>query len=278
MNYRSFDDLSKVIQRNITKLSKMNLGLVVGIPRSGMLPANLIALYLNLPFTDIDSFIENRVYGMGERKNYVNATSKNVLIIDDSIADGKAMTKAREKLKNVKGVNLLYGAIFARSKSKHLVDFYGEVVDGDRIFEWNLFHNQLVLGNSCLDIDGVLCRDPTPEENDDGEKYHKFLLTADPKFIPTVKIKTLISCRLEKYRCETMYWLQEHNIKYDNLILLNLPNKDARIKWGKYGDYKAGEYKKSNYIFFIESSLAEAKRIKELTNKSVFCVETMSLV
>lgn len=278
MNYRSFSDLSKVIFRNIAKLQQMDIGLVVGIPRSGMLPANLIALYLNVPFTDIDSFIDNRVYGLGERKQYVNSNSNNVLVIDDSIADGKALAKAKAKLKNVKDYRLYYGAIFARSKSKHLVDFYGEVIDGDRIFEWNLFHNQLILGNSCLDIDGVLCRDPTPEENDDGEKYHRFLLTAEPKFIPTVKIKTLISCRLEKYRNETMFWLKKHNIQYDNLILLNLPNAEERRKWNKYGEYKGNEYKKNGYIFFIESSLSEAKRIKEVSNKSVFCIETMSMI
>ena len=60
--------------------------------------------------------------------------------------------------------------------------------------------------------------------------------------------------------------------------MLNLPNKEARIKWGKHGEYKANEYKKSCYGFFIESSLAEAKIIKQLTGKPVFCIETMNLL
>lgn len=278
MIYKSFSDLSKAILNKITILQQMNIGLVVGIPRSGMLPANLIALYLNVPYTDIDSFVENRIYGAGDRQKYIKTKSNNVLVIDDSISAGIALNKAKNKLKNVKNYNLIYGAVYARSSSKHLVNFYCEVVDGDRIWEWNLFHNQIILGRSCMDIDGVLCRDPTSEENDDGEKYHKFLLTAEPKFIPTVKIKTLITCRLEKYRNETMFWLKKHNVQYDTLIMLNLPNKEARIKWGKYGDYKAEEYKKAEYIFFIESSLKEAKQIKELTKKQVFCIETMGLI
>lgn len=278
MIYKSFSDLSKAILNKITILHQMDIGLVVGIPRSGMLPANLIALYLNVPYTDIDSFIENKIYDSGDRQKYIKARSNNVLVIDDSISAGIALKKAKDKLKNVKNYNLIYGAVYARSCSKDLVNFYCEIIDDDRIWEWNLFHNQIILGRSCIDIDGVLCRDPTPEENDDGEKYHKFLLTAEPKFIPTVKIKTLITCRLEKYRNETMFWLKKHNVQYDNLIMLNLPNASERRKWNKYGEFKGNEYKKNNYVFFIESSLAEAKQIKAVSNKTVFCIETMSVI
>ncbi len=60
--------------------------------------------------------------------------------------------------------------------------------------------------------------------------------------------------------------------------MLNLPNAQERQKWNKYGDYKGTEYKKSGYIFFIESSLSEAKRIKEISDKTVFCIETMSII
>lgn len=275
--YRSVSDLSKSILKNICKIPN-NIDLVVGIPRSGMLPANLISLYLNKPYTDINSFLEGKIYACGDRGKFIKKTEiKNILVVDDSIAHGYAINRAKEQLKN-EPFNFIYFVVYARTKSKDKVNTYCELLDGERIFEWNLFHHQNILERSCLDIDGVLCRDPLPEENDDGEKYHKFLLTAEPKFIPTVKIKTLISCRLEKYRNETMFWLKKHNIEYENLILLNLPNKEARVNWGKYGEYKANEYKKPQYIFFIESSLKEAQTIKEKTGKSVFCIENMSLI
>ncbi len=64
--YRSIEDLNNAILTNLS-LFQQQFDLIVGIPRSGMLPANLIALYLNKPFTDIDSFIEGRVYSSGER-------------------------------------------------------------------------------------------------------------------------------------------------------------------------------------------------------------------
>lgn len=55
IEYRSIVDMNNIIVKNLQKLPH-DIDLVVGIPRSGMLPANLIALYLNKPFTDIDSF------------------------------------------------------------------------------------------------------------------------------------------------------------------------------------------------------------------------------
>lgn len=278
INFKSIDDLNRDILKNIHKIPK-NVNLIVGVPRSGMLPANLIALYLNLPYTDLDSFIDGRIYGCGFRGTFIKEQKcKTILIVDDSICTGFALAKTKEKLKNVKGYKFLYYCVYGMAQSANKVDICCELVPSPRVFQWNMFHHKRILSMACMDIDGVLCRDPTPEENDDGEKYRRFLLTATPKFIPTVKIKTLISCRLEKYRNETEFWLHKHGIEYDNLIMLNLPDKASRIKWGKYGDYKAAEYKKKDYVFFIESSLSEAKRIKELTNKTVFCTETMKLV
>ena len=278
MQYRSITDLNNIIIKNINKFPK-DIDIVVGIPRSGMLPANLIALYLNKPFTDIDSFIDGKCYACGYRKQFIKDLKTNkILIVDDSINTGSAMTKAMDKLKNLSQYKFIKSAIFGMSKSISKVDICCEIIDEDRIFQWNLFHHPSIISQSCLDIDGVLCSDPTPEQNDDGEKYKEFLLNAEPKFIPTVKIKTLITCRLEKYRKETKEWLRKNNIQYENLIMLNLPDAQTRRKWGKYGEYKAKEYMKPQYKLFIESSLSEAKIIKSITNKSVFCIETMTML
>jgi len=42
------------------------------------------------------------------------------------------------------------------------------------VFEWNALHHSNP-ERFCVDIDGVLCRDPTEAENDDGESYLEFL-------------------------------------------------------------------------------------------------------
>lgn len=41
-------------------------------------------------------------------------------------------------------------------------------------FERDIFTGSLL--KTCFDLDGVFCVDPTWEENDDGEKYRKFIL------------------------------------------------------------------------------------------------------
>jgi hypothetical protein len=60
--------------------------------------------------------------------------------------------------------------------------------------------------------------------------------------------------------------------------MLNMNSAVERRKWGKYGEYKGTFYKKPEYILFIESSLAEAKKIKEISGKSVFCIETLTTI
>ena len=69
-----------------------NVDLVVGIPRSGMLPANLIAMYLNKPFTDINSFLEihPRYFDFHKdinRSDYFNDTYDHIVINAIIIAD-----------------------------------------------------------------------------------------------------------------------------------------------------------------------------------------------
>ena len=61
MNFRTFGDLNRTIFSHIHTLPK-DIDVVAGIPRSGLLAANIIALYLNLPLTDIDSLSEGRLY------------------------------------------------------------------------------------------------------------------------------------------------------------------------------------------------------------------------
>ena len=50
MNYKSYSDLSIDILEGISKVPS-SIQLVVGIPRSGMIPAYMIAAQLNLPVT-----------------------------------------------------------------------------------------------------------------------------------------------------------------------------------------------------------------------------------
>lgn len=276
MIYRSFADLSNLIRKNINKIPH-DIDLVVGIPRSGMLPANLVALYLNKRFTDIDSFIEGRILSSGERKQYIQDSHiKKVLVVDDSVDSGRAINKAKKQLEPLnEKFEFLYFAPIVTESGMEMVDIFLEVLDTMRIFEWNFYHHSF-LSQACMDIDGVLNVDP--EVDDDGPIYSNYILNATPLHIPTVRVDTLISCRLEKYRPQTEKWLREHNVSYNNLVLLDMPDKATRVAWNKHGEYKGLYYKKHKNILFVESSLAQAIEIAKISHKDVFCVETNSMI
>ena len=278
MNYRSIAQLNNIIIKNLDKIP-YDIDLVVGIPRSGIIPADLIALYRNIPYVSLNELEKGIIFSGGERlKSFDVNNIKNVLIVDDSLYSGNALAKCKKRIENVPyNFNYIFAAIFVVPENIHLIDIYFEILAPPRVFQWNIMHHPY-LSQSCVDIDGVLCIDPTEKENDDGPLYEDFILNAKPFFIPTVKINTIVSCRLEKYRKQTEKWLSKYNITYDNLILLNLPNKEARIKWNKYGEYKADIYIKSNCELFIESSSNQAYKIAKISNKPVFCIENFEML
>ena len=103
MNYRTIDDMNKAILGRLPIFPR-DINLIVGIPRSGMFPANLLALYLNCRVTDLGSFVNGHIYQAGERGQYIDAREfKKVLVVDDSIASGAAMAQCKEALKDFEG-------------------------------------------------------------------------------------------------------------------------------------------------------------------------------
>lgn len=279
MNYRSISDLNEDIKEFIHKLPG-DLDLIVGIPRSGLLVGNLIALYLNLPLTDVEGLCERRVLQSGPRvgNEFDFDACKKVLIVDDSFLTGHSMAA----VKSVIGAanlpyEIYYAVIYITSQYQGEVDFWHELIERPRFFEWNIStHN--ILTKSCVDLDGVLCRDPTEEENDDGDNYRYFIANVGPIFKPSVEIGWIVTCRLEKYRDLTEKWLEKHGIPYKNLIMMNFPDKKARMASKSYSTFKAEAYKSTGASLFIESSLKQAQEIAMLTGKEVLCVENNQII
>jgi len=281
MNFITFEQLNDSIYRNLHKIPR-DIDLIVGIPRSGMLPANIIALYLNLPFSDIDSFINGSIYESGNTrkdKNWIKSTqeAKKVLVIDDSISSGKAIKQAREKIRQANlTCEIYFCAVYALNCNFFMVDIYFDICNQPRMFEWNYMHHW-GLEYACIDMDGVLCEDPKMIENIDSKNYIRFLKNAQPKFLPTKRIKYIVSGRLEKYRKETEEWLKKYNIEYENLILLDCNNHKERLTMD-VSKFKATIYKNSNCFLFIESNLEQAVNICKISNKQVFCTENRRLI
>ena len=278
LNFRYVDDMDMLIRSKLAELPQVDC--IVGVPRSGMLPATLMALYLGKPLISIEqlSYITSDKNYKYSARAFSEAKIRRILIVDDSCDSGNAMNKVKVSLALIQSVvaqfDIFYCAVYVTAQGMKHVDFYLEQVDQPRVFEWNILdHN--ILQRSCVDMDGVLCVDPTPEENDDNERYLAFLANAKPLFIPHYQIHSIVTCRLEKYRPMTEKWLKEHGVSYKNLYMLDLPDAHARRTWGQYSEYKADIYKKSGTELFIESECFQAQMIWSMASpKPVYCVET----
>jgi len=280
LNYKTYQDLSLDLKKNLYKLPN-KIDLIVGIPRSGMIPANMLGMMLSKQVCTLRELInEDYKSKTTHRIKFSNETS-DVLIVDDSILSGKAISETKKLLIDNgidKKYNIKYLAIYYKNDNyKDFVNIAFEKVSSPRLFQWN-YLNHCFLQDAAFDIDGVLCFDPTNKENDDGENYKQFLLNAKPLFIPQYKIPYIITSRLEKYRKETEEWLRNNNVQYDHLIMLSGYTAEQRKRLNLHAKFKAENYKKLKDIqLFIESDRNQAKEISKLTNKLCFCSSTDEL-
>ena len=271
LNYKTYNDMAYDIKSNLSKVPT-DIDLVVGVPRSGMLPAYIIGLALNKKVCSLSEFTHGILVNAGVRKTNSKGTIKKILVVDDSVNTGLAMQKVRKELAVfTKKYKFTFLAVYTSGEeATKYVDIALNVLPQPRMFQWNyLYHG--FMSDACYDMDGVLCVDPTEEENDDGEKYIKFIKNATPLYLPNRPIGYIVTSRLEKYRKETEGWLDKHGIKYKKLYMFN-GTAEERRRLGLHADFKADVYGKiKNSSIFIESNPAQAKRIAELSHKNVIC-------
>ncbi len=282
MQYRSVADLNHAVVSNLRRVPD-DVDLIVGVPRSGLLAASLIALHLNLPLTDLEGFLEGRILQTGRTRRLKKPVtrvedSERALIVDDSVYLGREMGRVRELVAEKAGAReVLFCSVYVTPRMAPGVDLFFEVCPWPRVFEWNLMHHD-TLGRSCVDIDGVICEDPTDEENDDGERYLEFLRGARPRLLPSVPVGWLVTSRLEKYREQTEEWLRRHGIQFQEVIMMDYPSQEARRAANRYAEHKATAYVRTGAELFIESSFLQARGIVGLSGKPVLCTETNELI
>ncbi|GAB7552382.1 phosphoribosyltransferase family protein [Novosphingobium sp. 11B] len=272
MHFRSINDLYRDVWRGLSRLPQ-DIDLVVGVPRSGMLPASMVALARNLPLADIDGFAEGRLLSSGHTRREEGTASwfAHVLVIDDSCRTGASIQEARAKLAHL-DCRITFAAVYGVPGKSGGADFVFETVPEPRVFEWNVLHHPIV-SRSCFDIDGVLCVDPTERENDDGARYLNFLASAVPLHRPRREIAMLVTSRLEKYRAPTEDWLDRHGVRYGQLRMLDLPDAAARRRLRAHGSFKAEVYREAACDLFVESELPQARDIARLSGKPVLSLQ-----
>lgn len=280
LTYKTYQDLSFDIKKNIKKIPT-NIDLIVGIPRSGVIPATMLGMMFSKEVCNLNEFITNNYKSNTTSRIKFNNGVKNVLIVDDSISSGKTFHKVKceiEELGLNKKYNIIYLAVYYKTDDYiKTINIGLEKVNSPRLFQWN-YLNHAFLRDAAFDIDGVLCQDPNNEENDDGFNYVNFILNAKPLFIPQYKIPYIITSRLDKYEQETRQWLYNNNVQYDNLIMLSGYTAEQRKRLNLHAKFKAQCYEKlSDIQLFIESDRKQAMEISRLSGKLCFCATTDEL-
>lgn len=282
MHYRSVADLNDDIISGL-HLVGSETDLVVGVPRSGLLAGMMMSLALNVPVTDVEGFIAGRVLSAGRtrRRAFFESNphhARRVLVVDDSADTGNSMREARERLTSAfPDAAFTFSVIYGAAPKCDGIDLIFKVLPQPRVFQWNVMHHNM-LARCCVDIDGVLCADPSERENDDGEEYLRFLLNAAPMHTPTRRIGWLVTSRLTKYRAQTEAWLKKRGIEYGELVMLDLPSREARLRAGSHAAFKAETYaKKSGALLFIESEREQAREICDRAGKPVLSIGSQEL-
>lgn len=287
MIYTTYQDLSDCIRRNAWKVPA-DIDLIVGVPRSGMIPALMLAELLNKQCADLDAFLNGHIMSYGVRgnlsQNHVRYAAampqqKKVLVIDDTVWAGNAINQARERLSSLAGqYDFIFCCVYAESENaKQMVDLYFEDTyrPGEKILfkEWNVLHlPQRRTKVSMWDIDGLLCKDP-PDDSDTAA-YEQYLPNAIPLIIPTTKIGALVTYRLERYRAVTEEWLHRHGIEYGQLVMFPSNDREERNHTQSPSRFKARQYAAATWAqVFYESETRQAERIYLLSSKPVFCYE-----
>lgn len=279
MYYTSYEDLSDCLRRNAWKVPH-DVELIVGVPRSGMIPALMLSELLGIRCTDLYTFTEGREAALGRRQKMLEGgKTGKVLVLDDTVYSGTEMRRVREKLEPMKWqYEFIFGCIYTDGRhAKEHVDLYFEDLwrPGEKRFyyEWNVLHHyEDRTIESMWDIDGLLCKNPPDDRNT--AAYEAYLPEALPMVIPTTKVGALVTYRIEKYREVTEAWLRGQGVTYGALHMFPAPTREVRNKAANPAEYKAQIYRNAAWAkLFYESDAWQAERIQRMAGKPVWCYE-----
>lgn len=268
VGFRDLADMSRRIARNLSRVPEF-IDCVVAVPRSGEVPAAFLGLQIGRPVLGIDCFI-----ALGKDQ------WEHILLVDDICRTGATVASARERIAaQFPEVRVTTLVVYCHASAACSVDIAFEQTESELLLEWSLFRSPM-MARACLDMDGILCGDARPEQDDDGVQYREFLANTGRHVVPRGRVHRIVTSRLEKYRAETESWLARHEIEYSFLTMLDLPTLADRRRLRPQAGFKADVFRSDpNAMLFIESESWQARAIARLVpGKVVFDYRTRTLL
>jgi hypothetical protein len=242
---------------------------VAGVPRSGILPAGVVATHLHLPLFQLTEDGQLTRLGTGDRGRTLGfpADAGRIAVIDDTVYGGTAMRKVRGRVKRP----AVFAAVYVRPESAGAVDVFARPLPSPHLLEWNFANNGPFAGfaaNPCyrggvgMDLDGVIVHDAESAAATGAGVLSPYLV---PRTHPC---KLIATGRPERHRAETEALLRTVGARWVRLEMLPghvepTPENAAR--------HKARHYAASGLGFFVESDPAQAALIHYYTGLPVVC-------
>lgn len=263
--------------RTLASLLPPNVSRVIGVARSGVYPATMVAMLLHRPLSIVRQSSADLIEaGNGWRLSGNTGGDGPAVVIDDTCMTGNSLLHVLPIVRK-SFPEVISATVYCNPFANHKPDYHARDLGWPHVLEWNVF-NSILTPNSAFDFDGIFCRDCRPEEDDDGPRYREFLASAEPLYyVRKDRIPMIVTARLEKYRAETLAWLDRHGMQVDKLIMMPCDTLAERQRLD-VAQFKAVHYRQFmdrhtglKPTLFVESDPHQAERIAKFSGGITAC-------
>jgi adenine/guanine phosphoribosyltransferase-like PRPP-binding protein len=243
VDFVTIDELAVWTREFVDQLPE-TYDLVVGIPRSGMLVASIIATKLGRPLSTPDLFLEDRWWSSRLLESPDPSEVHSILLVDDSIDRGSSLEAAKAILaRRERPTRITTAALIAhRRDASGMVDLHHRVIAHPVIFEWNLMHAK-VMTRLSANLEGVLDR---------------------PGRIPSYSIDVVLASGDESNRQRAEAFLLAQGVRFGELVMMS-------------GRDKVDVLEAARSDIHLEGPLEEAQRIASATGIPTISLDEMEL-
>lgn len=230
---------------------------VVAVPRSGLLPAGIVAGRLHVPVFGVSG---DRLVPLdgGQRTLETLRREGRTIWIDDTVGRGWQIKRLRSL--DVVKPDDFFAAVYSTEECGHLVDYFFEQLESPHILEWNFFCGPAVVW-AALDLDGVICRDGRLEDYQEPRLW-EFLRDVEPLHVPRNRHfrPHIVTARPEAWRDATIEWLGRQGAYWRELVMW--PGDPADRNLESVARWKVQECRRLDMDFYVESDARLAHQMR----------------